>query len=245
MGKIRNLNEYDQGPSRERGKQKKKKVFESEPRHHIEFAPKTDNQKLAWKYFKEKDIIVLTGSAGVGKTMLATAHACIGLARGDYERLIITRNAIGCGKSVGFFPGTAEEKLGYWLQQVLSFCRRFVGKGTVDTWMKGIDPKIVLEPTEVIRGRSYENSCIIVEEAQQLSIDEIKCLTTRIGQNSTMILTGDPRQTDLKTDGLDKFCDLVERHRISGVGVVKFTTDDILRNDIVRDLVIAFQEEGL
>ena len=226
-------------------KRKGKKVFEVEKRYHLNFRPKTKNQQIAWQYFHEKPIVVLEGSAGTGKSMISSAFACDQITKGNYEKLIIARNAIGCGKSIGFFPGTLTEKLGPWLSHIISYCKEFLGSGTTDIWLKGEHPKIILEPLEVIRGRSYEHSIILVEEAQQLSIDEIKCLTTRIGEGSLMILTGDTKQKDIKEDGLEKFCKLVEKYEINGVGVVRFTPDDILRHDIVRELILAFEKEGL
>ena len=224
---------------------KKKKVFEVEKRYHLNFRPKTKNQQIAWHYFQEKPIVILSGSAGTGKSMLSTAFACDQISKGNYDKLIITRNAIGCGKSIGFFPGTVQEKLTTWLSHIISYCKEFLGSGTTDIWLKGEHPKIILEPLEVVRGRSYEHSVILVEEAQQLSVDEIKCLTTRIGEGSLMILTGDMKQRDIKEDGLEKFCKLVEKYEINGVGIVRFTPDDILRHDIVREIILAFEKEGL
>lgn len=248
MGRIRKISkaydEFDDMVPVE-PKQSRRKKFPEEKRYHIDFVPKTENQKIAWEYFKEKDIVVLSGSAGVGKTMMICAFACDQLAKGNFDKFIITRNAIGCGKSIGFFPGTIEEKLKTWLMQVLSFCKDFVGNATVDIWMRGDSPKIVMEPLEVVRGRSYTNSIILVEEAQQLSIDEIKCLVTRIGNGSILVLTGDPKQKDIKEDGLERFCDLVSKYSIDDIGIVKFTPDDILRHDIVKQLIIAFEKEGL
>ena len=223
----------------------RKKKFESEKRYNMNFVPKTTNQQIAWNMFKEKSIVVLSGSAGGGKTFLGTFYAMQELSKGNYERLIITRNAIGCGKSIGFFPGDISEKLSAWCAQVLSFCKQFVGTEVVENWMRGPNPKIILEPMEVIRGRSYENSIIIVEEAQLCSIQDLKCLTTRIGKDSLMILNGDPVQKDIKDSGLETFCKLVKDYHIDDIGVVKFTVDDILRHDVVRQLVIAFQKEGI
>jgi phosphate starvation-inducible PhoH-like protein len=231
--------------SKASNKNRKKKVFEVEKRYHLNFRPKTKNQQIAWQYFQEKPIVILSGSAGTGKSMLSTAFACDQISKGNYDKLIVTRNAIGCGKSIGFFPGTVQEKLGTWLSHILSYCKEFLGSGTTDIWLKGEHPKIILEPLEVVRGRSYEHSVILVEEAQQLSVDEIKCLTTRIGEGSLMILTGDMKQRDIKEDGLDKFCQLVEKYEIDGVGIVRFTPDDILRHDIVREIILAFEKEGL
>ena len=224
---------------------KKNKVFEVEKRYHLNFHPKTKNQQIAWNYFHEKPIVILSGSAGTGKSMISSAFACDQIAKGNFDKFIITRNAIGCGKSIGFFPGTIQEKLGAWLSHIISYCKEFLGSGTTDIWLKGEHPKIILEPLEVVRGRSYEHAIILVEEAQQLSMEEIKCLVTRIGEGSLMILTGDMKQRDIKEDGLDRFCELVEKYEINGVGIVRFTPDDILRHDIVRQLVLAFQKEGL
>ena len=244
MSKIKFL--YDADEYLEQiDKRTKKKKFENEKRYNIQFIPKTKNQKIAWQLFKEKSIVVLSGSAGTGKTMESTFFAMDQISKGNYDRLVICRNAIGCGKSIGFFPGDVMDKLSVWLSHVLSYCKECVGPEVVELWLKGSNPKIILEPMEVVRGRSYENSIIIVEEAQQCSIQDIKCLTTRLGQNSLMILTGDPVQKDIKEDGLETFCKLVKDYHIDGVGIVNFTPEDILRNDIVKELVIAFQKEML
>ena len=245
MGKIKKLKVEDyeliEGePYRSKASQRSKKrnkVFEVEKRYNLNFRPKTKNQQIAWHYFQEKPIVILSGSAGTGTSMLSTFFAC--------DQFIITRNAIGCGKSIGFFPGTIQEKLGAWLSHIISYCKEALGNATTEIWLKGEHPKIILEPLEVVRGRSYEHAIILVEEAQQLSMEEIKCLVTRIGEGSLMILTGDMKQRDIKEDGLDRFCELVEKYEINGVGIVKFTPDDILRHDIVRELVLAFQKEGL
>lgn len=178
-------------------------------------------------------------------TYLTNAFACSQLVKENYQRYVITRNAIGIGKSIGFFPGDVKEKLSVWLSNVLGMCKNFVGSGTVDIWMKGDDPKIILQPTEILRGQSYENSIVLVEEAQQLSIEEIKCITTRIGENSLLVLAGDPAQKDIQTNGLEMFCNLVEKYGIDDIGIVRFTEDDIIRSDIVKKLVVMFSEEGL
>ena len=224
---------------------KKTKYFPDDKKHHINFVPKTKNQELALEYFGTKPIVVLTGSAGVGKTYLVAAYACEQLVRETYDRFIITRNAIGIGKSIGFFPGDVNDKLSVWVSNVLGMCKEFVGNGTVDIWMKGEFPKLILQPTEVLRGQSYENSIVLVEEAQQLSIEEIKCITTRIGKNSLLVLAGDPAQKDIQTNGLETFCKLAEKNNLDEIGIVRFTENDIIRSDIVKKLVIMFEKEGI
>jgi len=225
--------------------ERRREKFAEEKKWSFELKPKTENQRLAMQYFASKPMVVLEGSAGSGKSTLATAWACRKLVDGSFERFVVTRNAIGIGKSVGFFPGTATEKCSIWMANVLGMCRGFVGKGTVDLWMKGESPKLVLEPTEILRGQSFENTMVLVEEAQQLSIEEIKCISTRLGENSLMVFTGDTRQRDIHTNGLESFCRLVERNHIDEVGVVRFTDDDIVRSGLVRKLVKMFNKEGI
>ena len=131
------------------------------------------------------------------------------------------------------------------MANVLGMCRSFVGKGTVDLWMKGENPKLLLEPTEVLRGQSFERTVVLVEEAQQLSIEEIKCISTRLGEDSLMVFTGDTQQRDIVANGLDRFCAMVEQYGIDDVGVVRFTDDDIVRSGLTKKLVKMFNSEGV
>ena len=117
--------------------------------------------------------------------------------------------------------------------------------GVVQSWMRGDHPKIIMEPIETIRGRSYNNTIILIEEAQQLTFEELKAITTRIGYNTKMILTGDPAQRDTKTTALEDFISIMHKHNISGFGAIKFTSDDIVRSNIVKELIIAFEKEGV
>lgn len=256
MGKRRRNDNYDEmleslePPTEERRRKSKKtdrrkEKFAEERKWSFDLKPRTENQRLAMKYFASKPMVVLEGSAGSGKSTLATAWACRKLVDGSFDRFVVTRNAIGIGKSVGFFPGTATEKCSIWMANVLGMCRSFVGKGTVDLWMKGESPKLVLEPTEVLRGQSFERTMVLIEEAQQLSIEEIKCISTRLGENSLMVFTGDTKQRDIQTNGLDSFCRMVEKNHIDEVGVVRFTDDDIVRSGLVRKLVKMFNREGI
>ena len=111
--------------------------------------------------------------------------------------------------------------------------------------MRGDHPKIIMEPIETIRGRSYNNAIILIEEAQQLTFEELKAITTRIGYNTKMILTGDPAQRDTKTTALEQFIAIMKKYRIKDFGSVKFTPDDIVRSNIVKELFIAFEKEGV
>ena len=225
--------------------ERRREKFAEEKKWSFDLKPKTENQRLALQYFASKPMVVLEGSAGSGKSTLASAWACKKLVEGKYDRFVVTRNAIGIGKSVGFFPGTATDKCAVWMANVLGMCRGFVGKGTVDLWMKGESPKLLLEPTEVLRGQSFERTIVLVEEAQPLSIEEIKCISTRLGEDSLMVFTGDTQQRDISANGLDRFCAMVEQYGIDDVGVVRFTDDDIVRSGLTKKLVKMFNSEGV
>ena len=178
-------------------------------------------------------------------TFLAIGYAIQQLALGNFERLVLCRAAVPTGKTMGFFPGDIYEKMLPWIQQMLTYAKQFAGSNVVNTWMHGERPKIILEPMETMRGRNFENTIVIVDEAQQLDFSEIKCLSTRIGQNTKMIFCGDLAQRDIKVSGLEQFIDIVDRYEIDDIGITEFGVDDIVRSGIVRDLTIAYINEGV
>ena len=234
---------------RESDKSKKRKSHEkflsSEPRFQISIAPQTENQILFLKSLRKDTIVVGEGAPGVGKTFLAIGYAIQQLALGNYERLVLCRAAVPTGKTMGFFPGDIYEKMLPWIQQMLTYAKQFAGSSVVNTWMHGEHPKIILEPMETMRGRNFENTIVIVDEAQQLEFSEIKCLSTRIGKNTKMIFCGDLAQRDIKVSGLEQFIDIVDRYEIDNIGITEFDVDDIVRSGIVRDLTIAYINDGV
>lgn len=221
------------------------KYRQNEKRYNIQLEPLNINQSKAIKSLQSNTITILYGSAGTSKTYTSTKFAMQQISLGNFDKLILCRANVPTGRTLGAFPGSVQEKLYPWLSHVIAYCKEFVGAGVVDTWMRGDHPKIIMEPIETIRGRSYDNAIILVEEAQQLTFEEIKAITTRIGRNSKMVLTGDPAQRDTKTTALEQFLGIVQKYAISGIGSVKFTPDDIVRSDIVRDIIIAFEQEGV
>ena len=226
-------------------KSRKAKYRSTEKRHNICIKPTTINQSRALDSFRNNIITVLYGSAGVGKSYLSTLFAMDQIALGNYDRLIICRANVPTGRTLGAFPGTIEEKLYPWLSHIIGYCKDCVGVGVVDTWMRGDHPKIIMEPIETIRGRSYDNSIMLIEEAQQLTFEEIKAISTRIGRNSKMIMTGDPSQRDTKTTALEEFITIMRKYDVQGFDAIRFTPDDIVRSDIVKSIILAFENEGV
>lgn len=194
---------------------------------------------------KNNVITIAYGSAGTDKSCLAATYAMQQITQQNYDKLILCRANVPTGRTLGAFPGTVEEKLLPWLSHIIGYCKDTVGNGVVQSWMRGDHPKIIMEPIETIRGRSYNNAIILIEEAQQLTFEELKAITTRIGYNTKMILTGDPAQRDTKTTALEDFISIMHKHNISGFGAIKFTSDDIVRSNIVKELIIAFEKEGV
>lgn len=208
--------------------------------------PKTENQKEFVKALKTNQLVIGAGSAGTGKTMLSIYHAACQLHYGAVKKIVLLRAYQPlAGRSIGFLPGTAEEKLIPYYRQMLDYLEDFLGKAAVEIHMKR--GSIEICSLETIRGRSWDYCTVVTDESQNLYAEEIQALTTRIGEGSQLILIGDDSgiQTDIrnKKDGLSYLLGIVQKYDIQDVGLVRFGYDDILRSDITRDFVIAFDSE--
>lgn len=206
--------------------------------------PRNEAQKLFMEALKYDTVVVCSGSAGAGKTLLACSHAARKLHFGDIRKIVLIRAYQPlAGRSVGFLPGSQTEKLLPYYQQMVDYLVDFLGKGTVDIHLT--QGSIEICSLETIRGRSWDNCIVIVDEAQNLFVPEIQALCTRIGENCQMILCGDKTQTDVKNgmNGLEYLEKLTARYGIQGVEFVVFTRDDICRSGITKEFVIAFEEE--
>jgi len=222
-------------------KQRNEKFIRAEKSFHIQ--PKTDNQALLLKAIDNFPITVTLGAAGVGKTYCAASKVAQLYLTGNYDHIILTRSNVPTGRSLGFFPGDINEKLTPWLLPLISVLEKQLGKTKYEYILsKNI---LQLQPLETIRGRSFENSLVLVDECQNLTIEELKAITTRLGENSKMILMGDATQSDIDNgSNIIKFCKICEKHSIE-IPIVRFTVDDIVRSDIVGQLVRAFIKEKI
>lgn len=210
--------------------------------------PKNDSQSKMLEAMKYSTIVVAQGSAGVGKTLLACWHAAKRLHYGDIKKIVMIRAYQPlAGRSIGFLPGSAEEKLQPYYQQMIDYFEDYLGKATTEIHIK--QGTIEICSLETIRGRSWNDAIVLVDESQNLYVPEIQALTTRLGDNSQMIFCGDNSgfQTDVKNgmDGLTYLHKLVTRYSIPDVEFISFTRDDICRSDITKSFVIAFEEEAL
>lgn len=222
-------------------KQRNEKIEVETKSFHIQ--PKTYNQQKLLDAIHSYPITVALGAAGVGKTYCAASKVAQLYMSGRYDNIILTRSNVPTGRSLGFFPGTVNEKLTPWLLPLISVLEKQLGKTKYEYLVsKNI---LQLQPLETIRGRSFENSLVLVDECQNLSIEELKAITTRMGENSKMVLMGDSSQSDINS-GKDiiKFVSICDKHNID-IPIIEFDIDDIVRSDIVGQLVKAFIKEKI
>lgn len=153
-------------------------------------------QKLAWQAFQQHDVLFLIGPAGTGKTFLATAFAVKSFLAKECSKIVITRPIVEAGESLGFLPGDFEEKVNPYMMPMYDCMDKLLGR-------EGPHRERVLQGTEVapiayMRGRTFDESVCIFDKAQNASMKQLKLFLTRFGQNSKIIITGDPSQTDLQ-----------------------------------------------
>tara|TARA_R110002124_G_scaffold132129_1_gene294629 strand:+ start:363 stop:1079 length:717 start_codon:yes stop_codon:yes gene_type:complete len=206
----------------------------------INIEPMNEKQKDCYIDLLSTPCVILMGSAGTGKTYLAASVAAKDLAERRIGRIILSRANVGTGKSLGAFPGTVEDKMAPWLLPITDVLKAQLGAGFYAHAVKSGD--IVIQPLETIRGRSFDDAVVLMDESQQLTIEELKAVTTRIGRNAKLFLMGDRSQRDVRTDGLGWLLKLVQKHDLP-VGLHEFTSDDIVRSGLCRAFVQAFEKE--
>ena len=204
----------------------------------VPLLPKNPAQKNYIECINRFPQIFVTGPAGTGKTYIAAAMAADMFLRKDVSKIVLTRPNIPAGKSLGFFAGTIEEKIAPWVIPLTEVLEQRLGKGRFEIAMKRKDIEIV--PFEVMRGRSFNNCFVILDEGQNLTPHEMKMFLTRIGENTKVIINGDISQHDLKGDsGLKIAIDLLHKHNIPAAHC-NFNHDDVVRSGICAAWTRAF-----
>lgn len=232
----------------DRKSRKPKKVTEKHMENRVEeqkdkpIIAKTENQKIALESFEKNIISLLSGDAGAGKSYLASRWAAKQLRLGKIDKIVIARPYVTMGKSVGLFPGDVRSKLGVFLLPLLNNIQAQLGRSYEYYLNSG---EVEIHPLEAIRGMSFENCVLIIDEFQNTTPEEVKSIVTRIGENCKLLLTGDKKQSDIRgKSGIVYLQEVVEEYNINDVGVVTFTHEDIVRSGIVKEFVIAFDKEG-
>lgn len=206
--------------------------------HQVQFETVTENQSHYLNSIKNNTISFGIGCAGTGKSYVALMYAAQLLRCKKVSKIVITRPAVECGEKFGFLPGELEEKYDEYLTPMKSILYKALGQTHTELLFKN---KIIeARPLAFMRGSTFENSIVILDEAQNVTPQQMKMFLTRIGENSKVIINGDIAQSDIRGEsGLN---DAVKRlHSIRSVGVVEFTIEDIVRSGIVKDILIAYQ----
>ncbi len=205
--------------------------------------PRTPKQKDFIDALTKSTQIFVLGPAGTGKTYVTATFAAKQYAAKQIDKIVITRPHVAVGKELGFLKGDLAEKTMPWALPVLDVLEKHLGKGTVETAIKL--GNIEMAPLALMRGRSFEQAFIIVDETQNITTHELKMLLTRVGEGSTIVLNGDVQQSDLKeADGLSKVIHLAKKHLLP-VPIIEFGVDDIVRSDICAQWVRVFMKEKL
>ena len=210
-------------------------------RKRQEIVPRTRNQLAYVDAMNKHDIVFALGPAGTGKTYLAVAMAVNALMTGKRDRIILARPAVEAGENLGFLPGKLEDKINPYLRPLHDALREMIEPQELATLTeRGM---IELAPLAFMRGRTLNNSFIILDEAQNTTDDQMLMFLTRLGFNSQCVVAGDPSQTDLpsrKSSGLGKAIRLLSK--IDGIRVCRFDRGDVMRHSLVERIVNAYEQ---
>ena len=202
---------------------------------HLEW--KNASQKVAYMAFEQHDMLFLVGPAGTAKTHLATAFACSEVLSKRRKKIVLTRPMVEAGEKMGFLPGTLEEKINPYLMPIFDCLDTIVGRDTMER--NKINQCMEIVPIAFSRGRTFNDSVIILDEAQNCTEEQLKLVMTRLGINSKIIITGDPTQSDLKL-GVTLLNVVDSMKKVKGIGVVEFTESHIVRHPLVAEILAAW-----
>ncbi|MBQ3401275.1 MAG: PhoH family protein, partial [Lachnospiraceae bacterium] len=192
------------------------------------------------KAIADHPVTICIGPAGTGKTYLAIAMAVKALKNEEIERIILTRPAVEAGEHLGFLPGDLQSKVDPYLRPLYDGLFEMLGEETFHRYLdRGI---IEVAPLAYMRGRTLNSAFIIMDEAQNASLEQMLMVLTRMGEGSKIIVTGDVTQIDLKdkASGLEKTSQILKG--IDDIAIISLTTRDVVRHKLVRDIIKAFEK---
>jgi len=202
---------------------------------------KTLNQKEYIKAINRDDLVFAIGPAGTGKTYIAVVNALAKLKSNEVKKIILTRPAVEAGENLGFLPGDLKEKVDPYLRPLYDALYEVLGSKTVEEYIeKGI---IEIAPLAYMRGRTLESAYVILDEAQNTTVNQMKLFLTRLGFNSKMVVTGDITQIDLPKridSGLVNAVKLLEG--VKGISTIKFDRVDVIRHPLVQKVLAKYEE---
>ncbi|MEQ8936223.1 MAG: PhoH family protein, partial [Amphiplicatus sp.] len=206
-----------------------------------QIAPRTANQRLYLEALGKTDLVFGVGPAGTGKTYLAVAHAVSLLLSGAVERIVLSRPAVEAGERIGFLPGDMKEKVDPYLRPLYDALHDMMQADYVERRIAVGD--IEIAPLAFMRGRTLARAAVILDEAQNATVAQMKMFLTRLGEGSHMAVTGDPSQTDLPRGEVSGLADaLTLLSKVEGVAVTTFTSADVVRHPLVSRIDNAYDK---
>ena len=202
--------------------------------------PKTSGQARYIATLQEQDLVFCTGPAGTGKTYLAVAMAVASLKAGAIRRIVLVRPAVEAGESLGYLPGDLQAKINPYLRPLFDALREMMEHDMIRRYTE--EDLIEVIPLAYMRGRTLNDSFIILDEAQNTTVSQMKMFLTRMGNGSKIVVSGDTTQVDLPPQTRSGLVDALERLRgIRGVAAVALTNADIVRHRLVQEIVDAYE----
>jgi phosphate starvation-inducible PhoH-like protein len=187
---------------------------------------------------KYNDIIFGIGSAGTGKTYIAANYAASELFHRRVNKIILTRPNIETGRGLGFLPGTLEEKYAPYLAPFDTIFTKALGRGFYEYALKNKDIEPI--PLGFLRGTTFDDCIVLIDECQQMTSEEFKMMLSRIGRNCKMIFSGDAEQSDIQNSGLEDAINRLEG--IEGISVIEFLDQDIVRSKMCKAIIMAYRK---
>jgi phosphate starvation-inducible PhoH-like protein len=204
--------------------------------------PKTQNQAELIRCIAENSVVVALGPAGTGKTKCSVAYGIEKLMVGDFKRLVVTRPVVEAGEKLGYLPGSFSEKIDPYLQPIYYELLQYLSKAQLQEFINNGascrgDKEIIIAPLAYMRGMNYHNAYMILDEAQNCTVEQIKLFITRVGFHSKAVLVGDDKQSDLPQgkSGLGYWHEKLQG--IQDVGTFRLSNSDIIRNPVISRIL--------
>jgi phosphate starvation-inducible PhoH-like protein len=204
---------------------------------------RTPNQRKLYEDSLNNDLLFAIGPAGTGKTYTAIALAVKALKNKEIKKIILSRPAVEAGENLGFLPGDLKDKIDPYLQPLYDALQDMIPAKKLEEFMK--DGTIQIAPLAFMRGRTLSNAYVILDEAQNTTVNQLKMFLTRMGLNAKFIVTGDDTQIDLPKNSLSGLVHALKiLNKINSISIIRFDNRDIVRHRLVRDIVNAYEKKG-
>jgi phosphate starvation-inducible PhoH-like protein len=247
MNSFENTNNKD-GFQKENASGKKDSYLLNDPNNKIfttirgkSIYPKSQTQKQFIDYCKEKNIVLVIGPAGTGKTYLSVVMACASLENGIVDRILLSRPAVEAGENLGFLPGDLKVKVDPYLRPLYDCLYECYGYDKIQKMIS--NGQLEIAPLAFMRGRNISNSFILLDEGQNCTFPQLKMILTRLGKNSKMVICGDITQVDLKKERSGLRDVMKKLECLNDIGQIFYTKEDIIRHPLVEKIVAILGNE--